>query len=236
MRKLKLIKVIASSLIVASILMLNPIGANAEWKHDSNGEWYTEGNSWATGWREINGDWYYFDSNGYMKTGWLQDGDNWYYFYSYGSMAKNTTIDGYLLGPDGVWIQFTIDQLVSILKAKGYTLEVKDLIHKDDDKYLIRYATKQITLDKENLFARIYNSNQEMEKDSLNISPNGLGYKRDFINGGGEGVSYSQVSSDYQPHWYKQGNIMIEYSGKNYKIISDLKDIFGEQFAGTNEK
>ena len=32
MKKLKLTKVIASSLIVASVLALNPIGASASWK------------------------------------------------------------------------------------------------------------------------------------------------------------------------------------------------------------
>ena len=53
MKKLKLTKVIASTLVVISVLALNPIGANAEWKRDHTGWWYTEGNSWATGWRLI---------------------------------------------------------------------------------------------------------------------------------------------------------------------------------------
>ena len=66
MKKLKLSKVIASSLVVASVLALNPIGASAAWKQDSNGWWYTEGNSWATGWRQIDGKQYYFDKKGYM--------------------------------------------------------------------------------------------------------------------------------------------------------------------------
>lgn len=96
MKKLKLTKVIASTLLVASVLALNPIGVSASWKQDSNGWWYTEGyswndDSWVTGWKNIDGNWYYFYSNGYM--------------------AHDTTIDGRQLGSDGAWINtLTKDQ------------------------------------------------------------------------------------------------------------------------------
>lgn len=83
MKKLKLTKVIAGSLIVASVLALNPIGASAEWKNNSTGWWYTEGSSWATGWRLID--------------------KNWYYFYSDGYMARNNKIDGYFVNSGGAW-------------------------------------------------------------------------------------------------------------------------------------
>ncbi|BCZ46016.1 hypothetical protein psyc5s11_20830 [Clostridium gelidum] len=82
--KLKLTKVIASTLVVASILALNPIGASASWKQNGTGWWYTEGSSYSTGWKEIDG--------------------NWYYFYSDGYMAKDKTIDGYYLNASGAWI------------------------------------------------------------------------------------------------------------------------------------
>jgi len=83
MKKLKLAKVIVGSLVVASIIALNPIRASAEWKQNSTGWWYTEGNSYSTGWRLIQGNWYYFYSNGYM--------------------AKDTTINGYYLNGNGAW-------------------------------------------------------------------------------------------------------------------------------------
>ena len=66
MGKLKLIKVIASLLIAVSSMALNPIGASAEWIQDSTGWWYAEGNSYARGWRLIDGKYYYFNNNGYM--------------------------------------------------------------------------------------------------------------------------------------------------------------------------
>lgn len=46
MKKIELIKVIASLLVVASMLTVYPLRANAEWKQDSNGWWNTEGSSW----------------------------------------------------------------------------------------------------------------------------------------------------------------------------------------------
>lgn len=80
-------KLIAISILSLSILSINPICANAEWKQDSNGWWNTEGDSWSTGWRQIDNKWYYFDNNGYMVT--------------------NTTINGYKIDNSGVWVQNT---------------------------------------------------------------------------------------------------------------------------------
>jgi hypothetical protein len=93
------------SILIAfiAITMLNPTGANAEWKQSGSSWWYSQGSSYATNWTKINGQWYYFDSNGYMKTGWVNDGGNWYYFYGEGTMAHDTKIDGYYLNSGGAW-------------------------------------------------------------------------------------------------------------------------------------
>ncbi|EHJ00731.1 cell wall binding repeat-containing protein [Clostridium sp. DL-VIII] len=62
-------KLIILTMILISILTMNPIVTHAEWKQDNNGWWNSEGSSWSVGWKEIDGKWYYFDDNGYMKTG-----------------------------------------------------------------------------------------------------------------------------------------------------------------------
>jgi len=84
MIKKKLLKVISSTLMLASMFALNPIGANALWKQNNTGWWYTQDNSWITGWKLIDGKWYYFYSDGYM--------------------AHDTIISGFKLGSDGAWI------------------------------------------------------------------------------------------------------------------------------------
>lgn len=81
--KKDLTKVIALATITTALIALNPIGASASWKQDNTGWWYTEGSSWATGWRLLDGNWYYFNSDGYMVT--------------------NTSIGGYYLNENGAW-------------------------------------------------------------------------------------------------------------------------------------
>ncbi|SFC84830.1 cadherin-like beta sandwich domain-containing protein [Clostridium uliginosum] len=72
------------------------------------GTWYYLGSNGAmeTGWKYINGTWYYLNSNGSMKTGWLNDGNGrWYLLDNTGAMLANTTINGYKLGANGMWIR-----------------------------------------------------------------------------------------------------------------------------------
>lgn len=95
-------KLLSLSLIILSISI--PISASAEWKQNNIGWWYTDGTSWATGWRYINDNWYYFNTNGYMETGWKEIDNSYYYFYKDGSMARNAKIDGLLLDSNGRWI------------------------------------------------------------------------------------------------------------------------------------
>lgn len=76
MRKLKISKIIASLLILTSVVALTPAPANAEWRQDGAGWLYTEGSSLSTGWRQIDGKWYCFYDNGYMITD--KDVDGWY--------------------------------------------------------------------------------------------------------------------------------------------------------------
>ena len=56
-------KILSGALISFSLFAIT---ANAEWRQDSNGWWYAESNSYATGWRLIGGEWYYFKEDGYM--------------------------------------------------------------------------------------------------------------------------------------------------------------------------
>ena len=57
-----------------------------------------------SGWQEIEGNWYYFNSNGNMKTGWEEINDYWYYFNNDGIMQTGWQEIGgkwYYFRPDG---------------------------------------------------------------------------------------------------------------------------------------
>lgn len=77
------------------------------WLNYSN-SWYYLGTDGAkkTGWQLVEGQWYYLDTaEGRMQTGWIKDIDGkYYYLNSNGTMASNTTINGYKLGSNGAWI------------------------------------------------------------------------------------------------------------------------------------
>lgn len=130
MKTTKLTKIIEGSLIALSVLALNPIGASAQWRENSTGWWYSEGSSYAKGLTQIDGKSYYFDSNGYMKTGWINDRnkyyDNWYYCYSNGEMAKDTVIDGYVIGIYGEWVEgVTKDEVEQYKKLIYEKMDIK---------------------------------------------------------------------------------------------------------------
>ncbi|CIY90972.1 hypothetical protein [Streptococcus pneumoniae] len=67
-----------------------PATPKTGWKQE-NGMWYfynTDG-SMATGWLQNNGSWYYLNANGSMATGWVKDGDIWYYLEASGAMKAS---------------------------------------------------------------------------------------------------------------------------------------------------
>ncbi|MCQ2026829.1 hypothetical protein [Clostridium butyricum] len=124
MKRNKLIKVISTLLLSVSFMALNLIVANAEWKKDSNGWWYTEDSTYATGWRVIDGKWYYFYSNGYM--------------------AHDTVVDGYYVNNSGCYSNRGTE-------IQAYTNALKDISWLKNNGIVFRdgksYIEKVIVLD-----------------------------------------------------------------------------------------
>ena len=100
----KTTKLLASLITVLTLFASTSVQANAEWKSDSTGYWYTSGSIYLTGWHSIDGNWYYFYSDGYMAhdcwiegyylnsngsmaTGWIKESNDWYYLKENGAMA-----------------------------------------------------------------------------------------------------------------------------------------------------
>lgn len=102
----KLIKKIMASVVLGvTFLTISPIAAHAEWKQDSVEWWYAEGDSYAKGWQYING--------------------NWYYFYSDGYMARNQFIGSYYLGADGAWT----NNIPSWVKSTGVISDNSEMVY-----------------------------------------------------------------------------------------------------------
>ena len=72
-----------------------------------NSCWYYFNNEGVmqTGWINDGGKSYYLASSGVMKTGWIQIEDKWYYLDQLGAKQQSTTINGYALDENGVWIK-----------------------------------------------------------------------------------------------------------------------------------
>lgn len=114
---------------------------------------------------------------------------------------------------------FDIEEFTSEIKVKGYAFELKDV-----EKDFLPTTRKRMIIGKEAINIYLYKSNNEMENDAKRIDNDGCEYSN-----GTKSINVSWVS---YPYFYKKGNIIIQYVGENEKIISDLNDILGEQFAG----
>ena len=90
-------------------------GMTIGWKNnidDWGNEWFyfEDDGSLVTGWKyDIPGwenEWFYFDTNGLMyQSEWFFSNGNWYYATASGAIARNTYIDGYWVGPDGIFVR-----------------------------------------------------------------------------------------------------------------------------------
>lgn len=77
------------------------------WLNNGNGTWsyINKDGTKAVGWIEDQEKWYYLKEDGVMATGWINYNGTWYYCNSSGAMLANTTVDGYELGSNGMWIK-----------------------------------------------------------------------------------------------------------------------------------
>ncbi|WP_252243857.1 MULTISPECIES: choline-binding protein [unclassified Clostridium] len=130
---IKFKKIFAGLLVSITILTISPIEANAEWKKNSIGWWYTEGNSYLTGWQLIDGSWYYLNNDG--------------------SMVTNGLIDGFNLGNDGKMISpsyyNTMMKLAEEESLKDYYSQkqpviVEEIKHDDSNDYTTEEIIQRI--------------------------------------------------------------------------------------------
>lgn len=136
-------KIMILTIISVILLTFNSIKANAEWREDSTGWWYSRGSSWITGLRQIDGKSYYFGTDGYMKTGWIYFDNFWRYFYSNGEMAQNTVVDGYVIGKSGFWTESEATTQSELEYYKNLAYQNVGDISDDEDLIFDACYTKQ---------------------------------------------------------------------------------------------
>ena len=92
-----------------SVLSVFPALAG-EWVQLEGGEFWqrqyveADGSFPVSTWQQIDGNWYYFDANGYTVTGWRFIDNNWRYFETSGVMLSNLVCNGGHLDNDGLWV------------------------------------------------------------------------------------------------------------------------------------
>lgn len=125
------------------------------------------------------------------------------------------------------WIRFDkrildLKQFERAMKDRGYNIEVIDT-----EQDFIPTTRKRIILDNDVIDIYLFGSNNEMEEEAKHIDSGGCSYTNLT-----KSVNVSWVSF---PHFYKKGSLIVQYIGEDEVIMSDLKDILGEQFAGYSE-
>ena len=88
MKKKGLLCIVLAIMMVA-MLTTTALAAPDGWAKNSKSQWtYTLKNKKVTGWKQINGKWYLFNSKGIMLTGWQKDSKGvWYYLFPGGDMV-----------------------------------------------------------------------------------------------------------------------------------------------------
>lgn len=127
---------------------------------------------------------------------------------------------------------FDLEQFENEINSKGYEYKKQDLqeglltpisqyIHLDDS---VEIDGKQVILYDTDVTIYSYEDNEEMEKEASTINKDASEISR--------ADNPIQIKWSKTPHFYKKGKIIVQYIGDDEKIISDLKEIMGEQFAG----
>lgn len=87
MKKMYIKQIITIGIVAPIIISMYSVPVSAAWAKNSQNQWnWLDESGKATGWKEINNKWYYFNDDGEMCTGWLQINEIWYNLSNEGIM------------------------------------------------------------------------------------------------------------------------------------------------------
>ncbi|NLO09479.1 MAG: hypothetical protein GX129_06365 [Clostridiales bacterium] len=114
---------------------------------------------------------------------------------------------------------YTLEDFEVAMNDLGY-----DFVIKDVSRDFLQTTRKRMIIDDIAIDIYTFGNDKEMDIEAGYIDEGGCGY-----NNGHRAVKVSWIS---YPHFYKKGSLIVQYIGEDSKIIRDLEDIMGEQFAG----
>lgn len=114
---------------------------------------------------------------------------------------------------------FDMDDLEIAMKDKEYDFEIIDA-----DKDFLSAPRKRLVFDDTAIDIYIFKSEEDMEKEAGYIGEGGCSYDNGYKRINVSWVSY--------PHFLKKGCLIVQYVGEDSRMVNDLEEIMGEQFAG----
>ncbi len=114
---------------------------------------------------------------------------------------------------------YTVHDFVSDLDKKGYKTTVKEA-----DKDFLNATRVRVHMKTEVLDVYTFSNTRMMHEESGYIHKDGCGY-----DNGRDGIKISWVS---YPHFFKKGDIIVQYVGEDQGTVELLEEILGNQFAG----
>ena len=127
--------------------------------------------------------------------------------------------------------EFDLEQFEIEIKSKGYEYQRQDLeegllattsqyLHLKDN---LMIDGKQVILYDTEIVVYSYENSKDMEKNASLLNEDASIINKD---------QPIEVNWSKTPHFYKKEKIIVQYIGDDGKIINDLNEIMGEQFAG----
>jgi len=123
------------------------------------------------------------------------------------------------------------EELIKELKTHRYKIEIEET--SGDRPALFSVEPKIIKVNDKILEVYEFKSKEEADEQGKNISKDGRSIKN--IKGrmkDGATLRSCYVNWSEPPHFYKRGNIIVVYSGKNLRLQYNLAKIMGKQVAG----
>lgn len=127
--------------------------------------------------------------------------------------------------------KFDLEKFEMEIKSKGYEYEKQDLeegLLAETSRYMylkdnIMINGKQVILYDTEIVIYSYKNIEDMEKNASLVNEDASIINKEHP---------IQVEWPKTPHFYKKGKIIVQYIGEDERIINDLNEIMGEQFAG----